>query len=84
MTWQQFQTRSCAPLEAEIKEPGVLNEEFATRKNCLKGVEHFPDFRTSSGNRDFWNKNGKKKPLYQLSLYLYEIYIYPKVTKMSL
>ena len=70
-------------LEAEKKGPGVLNEEFATRKNYLKGVEHFPDFRTSSGNRDFENKNGKKKPLYQLSLYLYEIYIYPKVTKMS-
>ena len=61
-------------LEAEKKGPGVLNEEFATRKNYLKGVEHFPDFRTSSGNRDFRNKNGKK------DLYISFHYIYTKFT----
>ena len=56
------------------KGPGVLNEEFATRKNYLKGVEHFPDFRTSSGNRDFENKNGKK------NLCISFHYIYTKFT----
>ena len=44
----------------------------------------FQTLGANSGNRDFGNKKWEKKPLYQLSLYLYESYTYPKVTKMSL